>query len=98
MKSRRWRFSSCSSIAFQLEINTILEELGEKQTEAEKIRKLLASETKLWKLVETELEELSTQVTDKRRTAIGSSEEIVEFDAAAYIVRENTNVILTRDG
>lgn len=82
----------------QLEINTILEELGEKQTEAEKIRKLLASETKLWKLIQGELEELSTQVADKRRTAIGSSEEIVEFDAAAYIVRENTNVVLTKDG
>ncbi|MDB5345422.1 MAG: hypothetical protein JWP89_3799 [Schlesneria sp.] len=82
----------------QLEINTILEELGEKQTEAEKIRKLLASETRLWKLIQTELEELSTQFADKRRTAIGSSEEIVEFDAAAYIVRENTNVVLTRDG
>ncbi len=82
----------------QLEINTILEELGEKRTEAEKIRKLLASEPKLWKLIQTELEELSTQFADKRRTAIGSSEEIVEFDAAAYIVRENTNVVLTRDG
>lgn len=82
----------------QLEINTILEELGEKRTEAEKIRKLLASETKLWKLIQTELEELSTQVADKRRTAIGSSEEIVEFDATAYIVRENTNVVLTKDG
>jgi len=82
----------------QLEINVILEELGEKQAEAEKIRKLLASETKLWKLIQGELEELSNQVTDKRRTAIGSSEEIVEFDATAYIVRENTNVVLTRDG
>lgn len=82
----------------QLEINTILEELGEKRSEAEKIRKLLASETKLWKLIQTELEELSTQVADKRRTAIGSSEEIVEFDATAYIVRENTNVVLTKDG
>jgi DNA gyrase subunit A len=82
----------------QLEINTILEELGEKRTEAEKIRKLLASEPKLWKLIQTELEELSTQFADKRRTAIGSSEEIVEFDATAYIVRENTNVVLTQDG
>ncbi len=82
----------------QLEINTILEELGEKQVEADKIRKLLASEKKLWNVVQTELEEVSTQFSDKRRTAIGSSEEIVEFDAAAYIVRENTNVVLTREG
>ncbi len=82
----------------QLEINTILEELGQKQTEAEKIRKLLASEKKLWNVVQVELEELATQFPDKRRTTIGSSEEIVEFDAAAYIVKENTNVVLTRDG
>jgi DNA gyrase subunit A len=82
----------------QLEINTILEELGEKRAEADKIRKVLASEKKLWNVVQTELEELSAQFPDKRRTAIGSSEEIVEFDATAYIVRENTNVVLTREG
>lgn len=82
----------------QLEINTILEELGQKQTEADKIRKLLASEKKLWNVVQVELEDLAAQFPDKRRTTIGSSEEIVEFDAAAYIVKENTNVVLTRDG
>lgn len=82
----------------QLEINTILEELGEKQAEADKIRKTLASEKKLWNVVQVELEELATQFGDKRRTSIGSSDEIVEFDASAYIVRENTNVVLTREG
>ena len=82
----------------QLEINSILEELGQKQTDADKIRLLLASVPKLWDVVQTELEELSAKFSDKRRTTIGSSEEIVEFDAAAYIVRENTNVVLTRDG
>jgi DNA gyrase subunit A len=81
-----------------LEINTILEELGEKQTEADRIRKLLASPKRLWGVVQTELEALSTEFADKRRTAIGSSEEIVEFDAASYIVKENTNVVLTREG
>ena len=82
----------------QLEIDSILGELSEKQTAAEKIRKLLASEKRLWNLVQSELEELSTTFADKRRTAIGSSEDIVEFDASAYIVRENTNVVLTRGG
>lgn len=82
----------------QLEINSILGELTEKKAAAEKIRKLLASEKRLWGVVKTELEELSTTFADKRRTSIGSSEDIVEFDAAAYIVRENTNVVLTRDG
>lgn len=82
----------------QLEINTILEELEQKRSEADKIRKILASEKKLWNVVQVELEELATLFPDKRRTAIGSSEEIVEFDASVYIVRENTNVVLTREG
>ncbi|WLD10110.1 DNA topoisomerase IV subunit A [Planctellipticum variicoloris] len=82
----------------QLEINTILEELAEKRKEADKIRKILASEKKLWGVVQTELEEVAAQFGDKRRTSLGSSEEVAEFDASAYIVRENTNVVLTRDG
>ena len=82
----------------QLEIDSIVGELNEKRAEAEKIRKLLASEKRLWGIVKSELEELSTKFADKRRTAIGSSEEIVEFDASVYIVRENTNVVLTREG
>jgi DNA gyrase subunit A len=82
----------------KLEIHSILEELRQKQTEAEQIRKLLASEKKLWGVVRTELEEVSAQHGDKRRTSLGSSEEIAEFDPSAYIVRENTNVVLTRDG
>ncbi|MBI1348314.1 DNA topoisomerase 4 subunit A [bacterium] len=82
----------------QLEINVILEELEEKRAAAEKIRKLLASEKKLWALIKTELEEVAEKHGDKRRTSIGSSEEIAEFDPTAYIVRENTNVVLTRDG
>lgn len=82
----------------KLEINSILEELQQKQTEAEQIRKLLASEKKLWQVVKTELEEVAHQFADKRRTSLGSSDEITEFDPTAYIVRENTNVVLTRDG
>ena len=82
----------------QLEIDSILGELSEKRTAAEKLRKLLASEKKLWNVIQSELQELSTTFADKRRTAFGSSEDVVEFDATAYIVRENTNVVVTRDG
>jgi DNA gyrase subunit A len=82
----------------QLEINTIREELDEKRAEAERIRKLLGSEKKLWNVVKTELEELSAAFADKRRTSLGSSEEVAEFDASAYIIKENTNVVLTREG
>jgi DNA gyrase subunit A len=81
-----------------LEIDRILEELKEKRAEAESIRKILASKARLWKVVETELDEVAEKFGDERRTAIGSEEEVTEFDPQAYIVRENTNVVLTRDG
>ncbi len=82
----------------QLEINSITGELEEKRAQAEKLRKLLASEKKLWNLVQSELQEISDQFGDKRRTALGKSKDIVEYDASAYIVRENTNVVVTREG
>ena len=82
----------------KLEIDTILEELEEKQAEADKIRRILNSDKRLWKVVQTELEEISETFGDRRRTGLGSSDEITEFDAETYIVRENTNVVVTRDG
>lgn len=82
----------------QLEIEQIVSELKEKRAEAARITKILNSEKLLWAVVETELNELAEKFGDKRRTTIGSSEEIAEFDPEAYIVRENTNVVVTRDG
>jgi DNA gyrase subunit A len=82
----------------QLEIHRIVEELEEKKKEAARIRSILASEAKLWGVVQKELEEVAEKFGDERRTRIGSSEEIAEFDPTAYIVRENTNVVLTKDG
>ena len=81
-----------------LEIDRIVEELKEKKAEADGIRKILASKSRLWKVVETELDELAKNFADDRRTALGSEDEITEFDPQAYIVRENTNVVVTRDG
>ncbi len=82
----------------RLEINSIREELKEKQAEADRIRRLLASNKRLWKVVEKELNELATEFPEKRQTKLGSSEEITEFDPQAYIVRENTNVVVSREG
>jgi DNA gyrase subunit A len=81
-----------------LEIDNILEELKDKQAQADSIRKILGSKSRLWKVVETELEEIAAKFGDNRRTALGSEDEITEFDPQAYIVRENTNVVVTRDG
>src|SRR5205823_8510685 len=41
---------------------------------------------------------LGEKFGDRRRTRMASDEDVLEFDEEAYIVRENTNVVLTRDG
>jgi len=82
----------------QLEINDILGELKEKKKAAAELETILASNRRLWKVVETELTEIRDRFGDRRRTALGSAEEVAEFNPEAYIVRENTNVVLSREG
>ncbi|QDU43176.1 DNA gyrase subunit A [Symmachiella dynata] len=81
-----------------LEIDNILEELAEKRAEAKRIERILKSDKRLWGVVKNELKELADEYADKRRTSIGSTDEIAEFDPEAYIVRENANVVVTQDG
>jgi DNA gyrase subunit A len=82
----------------QMEIQKILDELKEKTSEAKRIEGILASERKLWGVVKQELDEVGDKYGDRRRTRMGSSDDAPDFDPEAYIVRENTNVVLTRDG
>ncbi len=82
----------------QLEIRKILDELKEKKEEAARIEGILRSQKKLWGVVKEELNEVGEKFGDRRRTRMASAEDTPEFDPEAYIVRENTNVVLTRDG
>ncbi|MBI3822229.1 MAG: DNA topoisomerase 4 subunit A [Planctomycetes bacterium] len=82
----------------QMEIKRILEELKEKKAQAEEIEEILKSKRRLWTIVKTELNDLGEKFGDKRRTRIGSSEDELEFSEEAFIVKENTNVVLTSDG
>ncbi len=82
----------------QLEIQKILDELEEKTKQAEKIEAILRSKAKLWNIVKDELGKVGEEFGDRRRTKVGSSDDVLDFDPEAYIVRENTNVVLTRDG
>jgi DNA gyrase subunit A len=82
----------------QLEIKKILDELKEKAERARQIEAILASKKKLWGVVKDGLAEVAEKHGSRRRTRMGSSEDEVDFDPEAYIVRENTNVVLTRDG
>ena len=82
----------------KLEIGRIREELAQKQAEAAGIEAILKSKTKMWKLITSELEQIAADFGDGRRSELGSTEEIVEFDPQAYIIKENTNVVVTKDG
>jgi DNA gyrase subunit A len=82
----------------RLEILLIQKELADKQKEAKRIEGLLKSEAKRWALVKGELEEQRQRYADKRRTKIVVSAEEPEYDATAFIVDEDANVVLTRDG
>lgn len=82
----------------QMEIQRILDELREKTAAAAKIEAILRSDRKLWGVVKDEMTTLGEQHGDRRRTRMGSAEDAPDFDPEAYIVRENANVVLTRDG
>ncbi len=82
----------------QMEIKKILNELKEKKAQAEVIEGILASKKKLWGVVKTELNEVGEKFGDRRRTKIATAEDAPEFDPEAYILKENANVVLTRDG
>jgi DNA gyrase subunit A len=82
----------------QMEIQKIRDELRDKTAEASRIEAILRSEKKLWGVVKEELKAVGEKYGDRRRTRIGTVEDAPDFDPEAYIVRENTNVVLTRDG
>jgi DNA gyrase subunit A len=83
----------------QMEIQKILDELREKKREAKRIQEILDSEKQLWRVIKDEFKALEEKYAEKRRrTRIASEEDQLEFDAEKYIVKENTNVVLTRDG
>ena len=82
----------------KLEINVIREELDEKSAEAKKIQKILKSEDRLLDVVRGELEEVAKQLGTPRRTKTGGVGEEQEFDADAFIVEEDANIVVTHDG
>ncbi len=83
----------------QMEIQKIIEELQLKRREAERIEAILKSEKKLWGIIKDELEKLGqSDFVVRRKTRMASEEDVLEFDEQAYISKENTNVVLTRDG
>jgi DNA gyrase subunit A len=82
----------------KLEINVIREELKEKAAEAKRIKTILGSEAKLWGVIKDDLNRVSLELGTPRRSKTGGASEEVEFDADAFIVEEDANVVVTRDG
>jgi DNA gyrase subunit A len=82
----------------QLEIKKILEELKEKKAAAEEIEAILKSTRRLWTIVKTELAAIAEKYGERRNSRMATEEDLLEYSEEAYIVRENTNVVLTRDG
>ena len=81
----------------RLEIEKIREEQRAKQKRAQEIEELLKNKKARWKVVETELQEVVQKYGDKRRTVLSAGAELV-YDAEAYVVHEDTTVVVTRDG
>jgi DNA gyrase subunit A len=82
----------------RLEILLIRQELEEKRRRARQIGALLRDEDSRWKLVRSELEEMSARYGDKRRTSIAADTDEREYSAHDFIVEEDNVVIVSRDG
>ena len=81
----------------RLEISKILEERDAKRARVKEVEALLRSPKGRWKVIREDLERVGEKFGDKRRTQIGRAEEL-EYNAEAYIVHEETTVLLSRDG
>ncbi|HET9623477.1 MAG TPA: DNA topoisomerase IV subunit A [Kofleriaceae bacterium] len=81
----------------KLEINIIREELAQKKAEAKKIRAILNNEDKLWGVIKDELKAVASELGTPRRTKTGGVNEETTFDADAFIIDEDANVVVTRD-
>lgn len=82
----------------QMEIDSIMRELEEKEAKAGEIRALLADEPARWKLIRDEFTALVDEFHDDRRTTIAGPDAALEYSAEDYIVNEDVYVIVTRDG
>jgi DNA gyrase subunit A len=82
----------------RLEIKVIREELQEKEAAARKIQAILKSEAKLWGVVKDDLRAVAAELGTARRTKTGGVGEEPEFEADAFIIDEDANVVVTRDG
>ncbi|MFH0899413.1 MAG: DNA topoisomerase (ATP-hydrolyzing), partial [Pseudomonadota bacterium] len=82
----------------RLEIQGIRDELEQKTGEAARLEAILKDPKKRWQVVRDELAQARAFFSDKRRTKVGSIGDEPEFSEEQFIVAEDANVVLTRDG
>ena len=81
----------------RLEIDRIRKEQRGKEARSAEIERLLKSQKAVWRLVATELRELGERYGDSRRTVLKAGAELT-YDAEAYVLHEDTTVVVTHDG
>ena len=82
-----------------LEVEKLADERAEKQAEADRLAKLLATDRPRWALIKQELEDYAARYGDARRTKLrADDDDEVAFDPTALIKREDTHVVVSRDG
>jgi len=81
----------------RLEISKIQQERREKRARLADIEDLLKKPKRRWAIIREELLQAKTDYADKRRTAIARGEEL-SYDPEAYVVHEETTVVVSRDG
>lgn len=79
-------------------IKDIKAELSAKESRVKEIDKTLKSKSGVLKLVRSELVALSETYGDKRKSAIIRGNFELEYDEAAYVVKEEVYAIITKDG
>ncbi|MAD60953.1 MAG: DNA topoisomerase [Myxococcales bacterium] len=82
----------------KLEIAHVQAELTKKRKRAAECEALLADEPALWDIVKDELKEVRSKYGDERRTSIVGPQKETDFSAEAYILKEQTWLIVTRYG
>ncbi|HSD11781.1 MAG TPA: DNA topoisomerase IV subunit A [Candidatus Binatia bacterium] len=81
----------------RLEISKIQKERKEKRERLGEIDDLLKKPKRRWSIIREELERSKADYGDKRRTMIARGEDL-SYDPEAYIVHEETTVVVSRDG
>jgi DNA gyrase subunit A len=82
----------------RLEMDAIRQELIAKTKEARRIDAILKSDARRWDVVRNELVKVRESYDNKRRTRVSGALDEPEFSEEHYIVAEDANVVLTRDG